>query len=209
MNRLFVSAPGRMQERWAQAFPDARVVPDISMAQERNASVSGSLWLDLSSMQSELQLETVVSAVAKGWPVVAMVGVPEEAKAFELLKAGSQGYCHINAVSGQLREIALVVEHGGLWMPPGLVQRFLAISTRVIPAALPAVPELNDLTSRELMVAEQVAHGASNREIAHALEITERTVKAHISAIFEKLGVRDRVQLALKVNNLPTYNTLN
>ena len=60
-----------------------------------------------------------------------------------------------------------------------------------------------------LMVAGQVAHGASNREIAEALDITERTVKAHLSAIFEKLGVRDRVQLALAMNNIPTYSTVN
>ena len=54
------------------------------------------------------------------------------------------------------------------------------------------------------MVAEQVAHGAANREIAQSLDITERTVKAHLSAIFAKLAVRDRVQLALAMNNIPT-----
>jgi two-component system, NarL family, nitrate/nitrite response regulator NarL len=79
----------------------------------------------------------------------------------------------------------------------------------VIPSVAPEVPQLDDLTSRELMVAEQVAHGASNREIAVALEITERTVKAHLSAIFDKLGVRDRVQLALRMNNIPIYSTVN
>jgi DNA-binding NarL/FixJ family response regulator len=59
------------------------------------------------------------------------------------------------------------------------------------------------------MVAEQIAHGATNREIAVALDISERTVKAHLSAIFDKLGVRDRVQLALAMNNIPTYTTVN
>ena len=138
-----------------------------------------------------------------------MVGVPDETEAFSLLKLGVQGYCHVKAAAEQLREIALVVEHGGLWMPPDLMQRFLALSTRAIPARTPEAHHLNDLTSRELMVAGQVAHGASNREIAEALEITERTVKAHLSAIFEKLEVRDRVQLALRMNNIPTYSTVN
>ena len=94
-------------------------------------------------------------------------------------------------------------------MPPELMQRFLALSMRVAPKPQSSEVELNALTSRELMVAEQVAKGASNREIAEALDITERTVKAHLSAIFEKLGVRDRVQLALAMNNIPTYATIN
>jgi two-component system nitrate/nitrite response regulator NarL len=80
---------------------------------------------------------------------------------------------------------------------------------RVVPTEIPVEQELNDLTAREQMVAEQIATGATNREISERLEITERTVKAHLSAIFEKLGVRDRVQLALAMNNVPTYTTVN
>ena len=202
MVRIFICSLGRLRERWILAFPDAHVVSDLTEVGEQHSGGALSLWLDLSSMHRDLRLESVAAASSRGSPVVAMMGVPDEAEAFALLQAGAQGYCHVKAAPEQLREIATVVEHGGLWMPPNLVQRFLAVSTRVIPSSMPEVPELNQL-------AEQVAHGASNREIALALEITERTVKAHISAIFDKLGVRDRVQLALKVNNIPTYNTLN
>jgi len=46
-----------------------------------------------------------------------------------------------------------------------------------------------------------VAEGKSNKEVARALKISERTVKAHLSAIFEKLGVRDRVQLVLQLSS--------
>ena len=58
-------------------------------------------------------------------------------------------------------------------------------------------------------MAEHVAHGASNREIATNLEISERTVKAHLSVIFDKMGVRDRVQLALAMNSVPIYTSVN
>jgi len=144
-----------------------------------------------------------------GIPVIAMVGTPNESEAFALLKSGVQGYCHIEAVAKQLLEIALVVEHGGLWMPSPLMRRFVALSTRVVSAPLPEqVTDLAGLTSRELMVAQRVARGASNREIAEALKISERTVKSHLTAIFEKLKVRDRVQLALTMNNIPTANSV-
>ena len=89
-------------------------------------------------------------------------------------------------------------------MLPELVKRLMGLSLRVVPTPAPERPELDSLTARELMVARLVAQGESNREIAEALEITERTVKAHLTAIFEKLQVRDRVQLALAMNNIKT-----
>jgi two-component system nitrate/nitrite response regulator NarL len=209
MAQIFISVPGKMHERWSLAFPRARVVSEVAQASDKSRSGNSSLWLDLSVIPADSRREHGVAASSLGLPVVAMVAVPAEAEAFALLKAGIQGYCHVEAAPEQLREVALVVEHGGLWMPPPLMQRFLALSTRAIPTAAPEGHQLNDLTARELMVAEQVAHGASNREIAQRLEITERTVKAHLSAIFEKLEVRDRVQLALRMNNIPTYSTVN
>ncbi len=62
------------------------------------------------------------------------------------------------------------------------------------PAGLPGAPEL---TARELEIAGMVARGASNREIADALYLTEGTVKNHVSSALHKLGLRDRTQLAL------------
>ena len=60
-------------------------------------------------------------------------------------------------------------------------------------------PEVSfdDLTKRERQVAQSVSSGLSNREIAERLNISERTVKARLTTVFQKLGVRDRVQLAL------------
>ncbi len=59
---------------------------------------------------------------------------------------------------------------------------------------------LSTLTGREVEVARAVARGSSNKEIARQLGITERTVKAHIGSVFQKLNARDRLHLALIVN---------
>ena len=56
---------------------------------------------------------------------------------------------------------------------------------------------LRALTARELQIAEAVAQGRGNREIAGQLGITEQTVKNHLTSIFEKVGVASRLQLAL------------
>ncbi|HTQ94512.1 MAG TPA: response regulator transcription factor, partial [Streptosporangiaceae bacterium] len=56
---------------------------------------------------------------------------------------------------------------------------------------------LDALTSREREVLAEIAKGRSNREIARALTVSEKTVKAHVSSVLAKLGVQDRTQAAL------------
>lgn len=84
-----------------------------------------------------------------------------------------------------------------------LMQRLLTATARVQfvePERAPLPAWVTLLTVREQEVAMAVAKGASNKEIARQLDITERTVKAHVGAILDKLKVRDRLQLSLCIN---------
>ncbi len=207
MDHLFIEPSGKLRDRWLKAFPSATVVTEPDRIDTHGAR-EAIAWLPVSGGDGA-DSSTVRAAVSSGLPVVVMSATPGEAEAFRLLNAGAVGYCHIEAAAEQLREIALVIGHGGLWMPPELMQRFLALSVRRAPVEAEREQQLNALTARELLVAEQVSIGASNREIALVLDISERTVKAHLSAIFKKLDVRDRVQLALAMNNLPVHTTIN
>lgn len=123
-----------------------------------------------------------------------------------MLAAGAKGYCHIDALPEQLQEVAEVALHGGLWMPSGLVQRLLTFAVNVDTDASPRThPAFEHLSPREEQVAMLVGRGMNNREIAERLSVSERTVKANLTSIFEKLELRDRVQLALWVNRLPIH----
>lgn len=143
--------------------------------------------------------------------VVVLANKPDNEEALVLFSAGARGYCNAHATAANLRQVAKAVEAGGLWIGEALMQRLLA-STQVAMAKMPAARQPRDegarfaadrlliLTPREQEVARAVANGASNKEIARQLGITERTVKAHIGSVFQKLKVRDRLHLALIVN---------
>lgn len=194
---VFVSPSGQPPARWREAFPQ------------------GAAWspqsLDLPGLPGDvvlwacapgLELPAMVAHLAGSRPDLAVVALdlqPDQAVAVAALEAGARGYCHALATPPMLAQVAIVVSHGGLWVGPELMSRMVAASHR-----LPVVasgPRLDCLTARELAVAEEVTRGASNKEVARNLGITERTVKAHLAAAFAKLGVRDRLQLALRLQS--------
>jgi DNA-binding NarL/FixJ family response regulator len=104
------------------------------------------------------------------------------------LRAGAAGYV-FKDVDPPALAAAIRAVHAGHVLMNADVARLLASG-----AAAPAGP---DLTPRERAVLAEIARGRSNREIARALNIAEKTVKTHVSAIFTKLGVADRTQAAL------------
>ncbi len=139
--------------------------------------------------------------MAAGCPVVVLSNLPGNEEGLMAFSAGAAGYCNALAIPAVLQQVATVVEQGGLWVGQDLMQRlFTALTAR----AAPVQTALAALSTREHQVAQAVARGGTNKEIARAMGITERTVKAHLSAIFEKLGVRDRLQLSLLVNGVET-----
>jgi DNA-binding NarL/FixJ family response regulator len=102
------------------------------------------------------------------------------------------------------------VTGGGIWLGEDLVQFLIASLTQI--KTTNVSPQHNEwrqkVSHREAEVIESVALGASNKVIARQLDISERTVKAHLTTIFEKLSVTDRFKLALLVNGKSNYASL-
>ncbi len=121
------------------------------------------------------------------------------------LAAGAAACCDVELQCQDLERIVGIVRQGGVWVSqatiPLLVSRLQAFTSHsAAPAATPP-DRLNGLTQRQREVAAMVGQGASNKQIARALDISDRTVKAHLTTIFEKLGTSDRLQLALYVTD--------
>jgi DNA-binding NarL/FixJ family response regulator len=136
---------------------------------------------------------TATGQIKSRWPaveVVAMTSFVEEAKVRGALEAGAAGYLLKDADADQVAGAIRAAVAGQMHLDP-VVARLLADSVRG-----PRRPEAS-LTPREREVLTLVAEGASNRQIAQRLVVSERTARTHVSAILMKLGLVSRTQAAL------------
>ena len=209
IQHLFVSPSGVALPRWLQAFPSAAVAgPGASI---KRLSATALVWLRLDDgLPAQDQLTALRKAVGAA-RVIVLANRPDSEEALVMFSSGVRGYCNAHATAPNLRQVANVVQAGGLWIGEALMQRLLA-STQAAMARIPttklplnephrvATDHLATLTRREQEVARSVARGFSNKEIARQLDITERTVKAHVGSVFQKLNARDRLHLALIIN---------
>jgi two-component system response regulator DegU len=124
-----------------------------------------------------------------------------------LLKAvdiGVDGYIMKDAESAELKNAINCIMQGETYIQPSLVP---ALNNRLVSRDIDK-EKINSLTKRELEVLIEVANGMFNKEIATSLNISERTVKNHISNIFKKIDVSDRTQaavFAIKNNLIKLY----
>lgn len=188
---------------WLEAMPAARLMRQDQLPHARFDG-AGVIWCRLRSGES---VAAVLAGVDRsgGQPVVLLCDEPDEALVVEALAQGAAGCCNTRAAPAVLRQVAVVVTNGGLWVGQSLLRQLVGATSRRL-GQRPMEAENDNwsalLSEREAQVARLVANGSSNKEIADELAITERTVKAHLTAIFEKLGARDRLQLSLRINGV-------
>ena len=110
---------------------------------------------------------------------------------YDALKAGASGFLRKDAPPERLLTFVRSVGEADALLDPTITRRLVERYAR--PGAR-ATGRLADLTARELEVLTEVARGCSNAEIAAGMYLSEATVKTHVSRIFAKLDLRDRVQ---------------
>ena len=121
--------------------------------------------------------------------VIALTSVLEDASVTGAVRAGAIGYLLKDTDADELRRAIKAAADGQVHLAPGAAARLM----REVRA--PEHPE--DLTERETEVLKLLARGRANKQIAGSLFISEKTVKAHVSSILMKRGVRSRTQAAL------------
>ena len=149
-----------------------------------------------------------VAALRKANPatnIVVLSGAISEETELALFKAGVRGYCRDNIDPQLLKRVIVAVQVGELWIRRSLVPRLLdelgVQFSSTVDDKRAVTGRLAYLTVREREIAALVGSGGTNKQIAKQLDISERTVKAHLTEIFRKLGIADRLKLALLLAN--------
>ena len=145
--------------------------------------------------------------------VLMLTTFDDEAYIAEALQAGASGYLLKDIPAPDLARAVQAVHRGIYQFAPSVAGKMMASLSR--PTMHPTITRESgeesrhtlaanslDLTNREIEVLRLIAKGATNREIADQLVVSEGTVKNHLSSILSKMGVRDRTQAALKAREL-------
>lgn len=206
---LIASPSPGLRKRWREAV-DRRPVLEVAeygqlarMLAMRKPSI---LLLD----QDLLRLGGMdsVGALRRLHPpvkIVILAGRPDDAEGVAALKMGARGYCDRDITLPLLARALEAVRRGEVWVGRKLTARLLeemsvlSHAQRRPTGMVEPDGRLQRLTPRERDIVDLLSGGASNKEIAQRLVVTERTVKAHLTAVFRKLGMSGRLQAALFV----------
>jgi NarL family two-component system response regulator YdfI len=137
-----------------------------------------------------------MTRIRSQWPQVAILILTtynDDELMIRGLQAGARGYLLKDASVETLLEAIRTVARGEMLIQPEIMARILAHAARGASSGHPHDARVQqDLTDRELQVLGAVARGERSKEIAVNLRIAERTVRAHLTSIFNKLGVDSR-----------------
>lgn len=182
--------------------PQACVGAEVQVAgsqEEVLAAISGRPRFALVLLDLNLPGATGLSCLsalrrtAPDTPIVVVSAVDDPRIMQDVIMGGASAFVPKSAPGQVLINALRVILAGGTYMPTGIVA--------ALRESDPAGPG-SELTLRQRRVLELLASGLSNKQIARNLDISEITVKAHVSAIFRKLGVSNRVQAGLEARRL-------
>ncbi|PWC87199.1 hypothetical protein TSH100_10410 [Azospirillum sp. TSH100] len=134
-------------------------------------------------------------------PLIVVSGVTDGNVIASCIRAGARGFVHKGCEDTVLDQALPIVLDGGIFVPaPPAVRGGTPIRIPLPPSAAPVRTEsdaVSGLTDRQREVLRLLLEGQSNKEIARALGVLEGTIKVHLRTVMQRLGVRNRTQLAL------------
>jgi two-component system NarL family response regulator len=168
---------------------DFQIVAEVETAAELPQALASNpcdvLLLDL---QMERWTVADIEQFSRITKVLVLTASDRIEDAVSALRMGARGIVQKRFAIETLIQAIRLVSAGMVWMPPALQTEIVSQWT---------TPVEKQLTSRESEIVRYVAVGLRNFEVANKMSISENTVKTHLNNIFHKLGLRDRVEVAV------------
>jgi two-component system response regulator DegU len=145
-----------------------------------------------------VQIIPVIKQRSLGSKPLMLAAATDDDMVLQALKAGAKGYLSKNTSMTSLMRAIKAVHQGELWVERKLIAKFFDSETTGDSGRKDAQTKKKEsLTPREVEVLHLLTNGSTNKEIAEALFISEKTVKSHLNSIFKKLNVSRRLQAIL------------
>lgn len=141
----------------------------------------------------------MLTSLARSWPelkVIVLTASEREGDVSNAMRCGVRGYLLKHITERELATAVRAVAKGDVYLAPSLGARLFARTSAMTPP-VPQASAVDELTPREAQILTHVSLGATNKEIANALNLTEKTVKYYMTNIMQKLQVRNRVEAVL------------
>jgi len=207
-------------ERWRKALKGDFVLHEVGTKRNLVATLRefkpAVMVLDYDSKQfGKLNFITEITQHSPDTRIIALTNHPAVSVAVSVIAAGAKGYYSKGLSASLLKKAVQVVADGELWIGrkhvSALIEELIELNNRdqrTVKSSSPqkseeACPGINELSQRQSEIVTLVATGKPNKLISDALNISERTVKAHLTEIFKRLGVTGRTELAINVCRSP------
>lgn len=209
---LVASASKRVRQQWIERLRCSHSAIEVADQPTllQSAAVYRPSVILLDNELPELKSVDSIRTIRRLFPDIPIIyfsNNSDDREIIHALKAGASGYCHKNTNGDLLVKAIKVVQKGEIWVGRGIITALVKELSNSTTSQHQNTEhwrhlkeQLSRLTPRELQVAQMVGVGALNKQIAVGMNITERTVKAHLTSIFRKLSLSDRLQLALALS---------
>ncbi|WP_373020035.1 response regulator transcription factor [Thiomicrorhabdus sp.] len=193
---IYVQNPSALETWLSACETEPEILYNLDDIESMNRALGECLLL---LHKADEEIESRISDLSqRGLDILLFSNKPSVEESLKFFKLGVKGYLNTFANKNRIKQAIETVQVGNIWLGQNIMQ---AMIESVSHTQQPHDGWKQHLTEREIEVTNWVAKSKSNKEIAQLLDITERTVKAHLQNIFQKLSVKDRLSLVLKVQN--------